>query len=37
MVGFSKDILVLDFETTGLDLEKSLPIQLEQFCWTSKT
>lgn len=28
MVGFSKDILVIDFETTGLDLERSLPIQL---------
>lgn len=28
MKGFSKDILVIDFETTGLDLEKSLPIQI---------
>lgn len=28
MKGFSKDILLIDFETTGLDLEKSLPIQL---------
>lgn len=28
MKGFSKDILMIDFETTGLDLEKSLPIQL---------
>ncbi len=28
MQGFSKDILLIDFETTGLDLEKSLPIQL---------
>lgn len=28
MRGFSKDILLIDFETTGLDLEKSLPIQL---------
>jgi len=26
--GFSKDILLIDFETTGLDLKKSLPIQL---------
>lgn len=28
MKGFSKDILLIDFETTGVDLEKSLPIQL---------
>lgn len=28
MQGFSKDILLIDFETTGLDLDKSLPIQL---------
>lgn len=28
MRGFSKDILLIDFETTGLDLKKSLPIQL---------
>ena len=28
MQGFSKDILVIDFETTGLDLDKALPIQL---------
>lgn len=28
MQGFSKDILLIDFETTGLDLDKALPIQL---------
>lgn len=28
MKGFSKDILLIDFETTGLDLNKALPIQL---------
>lgn len=28
MQGFSKDILLIDFETTGLDLDKDLPIQL---------
>lgn len=28
MQGFSKDILVIDFETTGLDLGSDLPIQL---------
>ncbi len=28
MGGFSKDILLIDFETTGLDLYKALPIQL---------
>lgn len=28
MNGFSKDILLIDFETTGLDLDRSLPIQL---------
>jgi DNA polymerase III epsilon subunit-like protein len=28
MIGFSKDILLIDFETTGLDLDKALPIQL---------
>ncbi len=28
MKGFSKPILIIDFETTGLDLKSSLPIQL---------
>ena len=28
MKGFSKDVLLVDFETTGLDLDRSLPIQL---------
>ncbi|MSR68323.1 3'-5' exonuclease [Candidatus Saccharibacteria bacterium] len=28
MKGFLKDILLIDFETTGIDLNKSLPIQL---------